>query len=148
MPIHKAEQCCLSLVPSGFRGEYRPSHKLSPIRDTHPVPRRRILPLYGANAGGSADLAGSVVCACLKLTAVTIAPTRHTAVDLRGSLFPRCGKTSEAAQTVLTTPVSRRRTPLPLPLHPFDHLRQHRLALLLAVRVDGPVIPRPIRIPG
>ena len=28
------------------------------------------------------------VCACLWLPAVTIAPTRHTAVDLRGSLFP------------------------------------------------------------
>ncbi len=58
MPIHKAEQCCLSLVPSGFRGEYLPSHKLSPIRDTQPVPRRRILARYGANAGGSAGVAG------------------------------------------------------------------------------------------
>ena len=48
----------------------------------------------------------------------------------------------------LSAPASRRRTPLPLPLHLLDHLRQQTFALLLAHRVNRMASPRPIRIPG
>ena len=69
--------------------------------------------------------------------------SHHTTESWRNCVL--AGDSREKSPTPL---ISRRRAPLPLPLHPLDHLRQHRLALFLAFRVNRMASPRPVRVPG